>query len=136
MLAPAHGMREAIDAITKCPAATRAKTPEEAKRKRVEAAPACLKGRVEEDEVLPVVEVRRGGQGEELQAVVAHVVWELKSELVVELMGFLRPKWSEGKATWEGLDQETEEEEEEREEEDMASDYGLFLPIWRWLFWW
>ena len=51
-------------AITKCQAAARAKTPEEAKLKRVEAAPLCLKGRDERDEALPEVDVRKVEQGE------------------------------------------------------------------------
>ena len=43
---------------------------------------------------------------------VGHVVWELKSELVVELMGFLRPKWSQGKVTWEAISGEAGEEDD------------------------
>ena len=46
-LVRAHKMPVASDAIiTRCPAAAQAKTPEEAKRTRVEAAPMYLKGRV------------------------------------------------------------------------------------------
>ena len=96
-------MRDAADTISKCPAA----------------APAYLKGRVERGEALPEVEIavdgprevgpsvsrEGGGEGsegtgscvkgeEELQAVVRFVVTELKSELVVELMQWLRPKWT------------------------------------------
>ena len=91
-----------------------AKTPEEAKRKRVEAAPLYLKGRVERDETLPEVEVgeagprqgdrassdvgdEEGGDGAEaykqevLRAVVGFVVNELKAELVVELLQAIKP---------------------------------------------
>ena len=50
--------------VTKCPSATQAETPEEADLKRVEAAPLCLKGRVERDEALPEVEMGMQGQGE------------------------------------------------------------------------
>ena len=91
--------------INKCPAAAKAKRRSQAKRKRVEAAPLYLKGRVERDETLPEVEVgeegprKRGrassdeGCGEDydgeafkqevLRAVVGFVVTKLKSELVV-----------------------------------------------------
>ena len=128
LLARAHAMREAVDSITKCPAATRARTAEEAKAKRVEAAPAYLRSRVEEDEALPEVRITGGGAavaglapGGELPAVMEHVMWELKRELVVELIGFIRPKWSEGKVTWESDDDDDDEEEEEEEEEEEAS---------------
>ena len=59
LLAKARGMVDGARVINKCPAATQAETPEEAKRKRVEAAPLFLKGRVELDEALPEVDVRR-----------------------------------------------------------------------------
>ena len=100
--------------ITKCPAATRAATPAEAKQKRVEVAPLSLKGRVERDEPLPEVEVGREGgdrkrarsssegeeeeeeedegsyKKEELRAVVGHVVEHFKGVLFVELMRWVR----------------------------------------------
>ena len=100
--------------INKCPAATQAKTPEEAKRKRVEAAPLYMRARVERDETLPEVEVgeagprkrgrassdvgdEEGGDGAEaykqevLRAVVGFVVNDLKAELVVELLQAIKP---------------------------------------------
>ena len=110
MLLKAQRLREAAQAINDClsggPHGT-VMAPEEAKRKRVEAAPVYLKGRVERDEALPEVEVRRDMLGwvarvlhvgqrvrkERLLAVVEHVVLELKPELVVELVEFLRPRW-------------------------------------------
>ena len=61
LLAKAQGMVDGARLIKKCPAATQAKTPEDAKRKRVEAAPLYLKGRVERDETLPEVEVGEAG---------------------------------------------------------------------------
>ena len=96
-------------AITKCQAAARAKTPEEAKQKRVEVAPICLKGRVQRDEALPEVEVREveqgagqtsGGEGEgedegapseedKLRAVVGYVISGLDGALWVELMQWM-----------------------------------------------
>ena len=93
--------------INKCPAAASAKTWGEAKRKRVEAAPLCLRGRVERNEKLPEVEVKRArassqadgaaaaAKQEELCAVVGFVVKELKAELVVELLQALKPRWSQ-----------------------------------------
>ena len=44
-----------------CPPAASAKTREETQRKRVEAAPAHLKGRVERDKTLPAVETEDEG---------------------------------------------------------------------------
>ena len=107
-------MVDGVNAITKCPAAARAQTAEEAKRKRVEEAPLFLRGRVEGDLKLPKVEVRSlrrrskrlrsgeaagvgGGGGEdegerkeeELRAVVGHVAREMKGELVVDVMEYL-----------------------------------------------
>ena len=108
-------MVDGVNAITKCPAAARAQTAEEAKRKRVEEAPLYLRGRVEGDLKLPKVEVRSlrrrskrlrsgeaaaaagGGGGEdeaerkeeELRAVVGHVAREMKGELVVDVMEYL-----------------------------------------------
>ena len=112
VLAKARGMVDGARVNNKCPAATHAKTPEEAKRMRVEAAPLCLKGRVERDETLPEVEVgqevrrKRGRassdegaddddgeayQQEVLRAVVGFVVNNLKAELVVELLQAIKP---------------------------------------------
>ena len=118
VIARARGMVDGGRAITKCPAAARAKGPEEVKRKRVEAAPLYLKGRVEQDEVLPEVEVlvdrpskrariasdddpsEEEGNGpackqeEELRAVTAFVIHDLKAELLVELLQAIRPRWN------------------------------------------
>ena len=113
MLAKARGMVDGVRVIKRCPAAAKAATPEEAKRKRVDAAPLYLKGRVERDETLPEVEVgeegprKRGrassdeGCGEDddgeaykqevLRAVVGFVVNDLKAELVVELLQAVKP---------------------------------------------
>ena len=112
VLAKAQGMVDGARVINKCLAATQAATPEEAKRKRVEAAPLHLKGRVERDETLPEVEVGEegprkrgrassdeggdddGGEAfkqEVLRAVVGFVVTELKAELVVELLQAIKP---------------------------------------------
>ena len=119
-LAKARGIHDGIHVIRKCPAASLAGTPEEAKRKRVEASPAYLRGRVEEEAELPEVEVMGHGEGdrdserdrkrgrsssegqdeagefkqEELSAVALHVVAQLKAELVLDLMEALRPRWS------------------------------------------
>ena len=108
LLAKARGMVDGARVINKCPAAAEGRTRGEAKRKRVEAAPHYLKGRVERDEELPEVEVKKGrasSQGgdvggaafkqEELRAVVMFVVKELKAELVVELLQALKPRWSQ-----------------------------------------
>ena len=94
-------------AITKCQAAARAKTPEEAKQKRVEAAALFLKGRVERDEALPEVEVREveqgkgqtsGGEGEDegasyeqekLCAVAKFVVEGLSVEVLREFLEWM-----------------------------------------------
>ena len=98
-----HRLSEAVRAINECPAATGARSLEEAKQMRVEAAPVYLKTRVESDQALPDVQVRseeegasgeESGEGERLRAVVGHVVKELKQELVIELAEYLRPKWS------------------------------------------
>ena len=98
MLAKARGMVDGTDAIKKCPAAIRAKTPDEAKQRRVEAAPMFLRRRVEREEELPKVEVRReeeeSHKAEELRAVAEHLARELKAELVVEVMEMLRRRWS------------------------------------------
>ena len=110
----ARRMVDGVNAITKCPAAARAQTAEEAKRKRVEEAPLYLRGRVEGDLKLPKVEVRSlrrrskrlrsgeaaaggGGGGEdegerkeeELRAVVGHVAREMMGELVVDVIEYL-----------------------------------------------
>ena len=107
-LIKAHRLSEAVRAINECPAATGARSLEEAKQKRVEVAPLYLKARVKRDQALPEVQVRseeegasgeESGEGEKLRAVVGHVVRELKPELVIELAEYLRPKWS-GKGTW------------------------------------
>ena len=109
-------MVDGAHVINKCPAAAKAKAPEEAKRKRVEAAPLFLKGRVELDEALPEVDVRREAESkrdrastdvgvgdddevgeaeaceqEVLRAVVGFVVKDLKAELVVELLQAIKP---------------------------------------------
>ena len=117
-LTKARRIVDGVNVITKCPAAARAKTPETAKAKRMEAAPAYLRGRVERDMELPDVAMRGlwrrnrrrrlgegaagsgGGGGEdeedegegkkdELRAVVGYVVKEMKGELVVDLMEYL-----------------------------------------------
>ena len=58
-----HSQREMVDGtdaiIIKCPAATRATTPGEAKPKRVEASPLYLRGRVEREDEMPEVEVAK-----------------------------------------------------------------------------
>ena len=137
MLARARGMVGGTLAITKTwAAAAKAKTPGEAQRKLLQVAPLYLKRRVEVGNALPEVEVSGGkarkrarsseGEGEdegggadeeafkkeELRAVVGHVLTGLKGELVVELLQALRPKWSEGKATWEGIELWVVEEED------------------------
>ena len=96
LLTKAQKMREAVDVITKCPAAAEAKTRGLAKRKRVEAAPLYLTGRVERDEELPGVEVE-GAKGkkrkseaarekqEQFAAVLGFVVREMKGDLMVDL---------------------------------------------------
>ena len=109
-LTKARAMVDGKREITKCPAATNAKTRSEAKRKRVEVAPLSLKGRVERDEPLPEVGVgmedgdrkraRSSSEGEEeeegaykkeeLRAVVGHVVEHFKRVLFVELMQWAR----------------------------------------------
>ena len=101
-LTKARAMVDGKRDVTKCPAATNAKTRSEAKRKRVEVAPLSLKGRVERDEPLPEVEVEREGgeeeqkedegafKKEELRAVVGHVVEHFKGVLFVELMQWAR----------------------------------------------
>ena len=106
VLARAYGMREASDTIKNYAAATGAEIPEETKRKRLEAAPECLKRRVEDDKALPEVQIRvfgqeEGHQGEVLQAAVSLELWDLKPDLLAELLEFIRPKWSKGKASWE-----------------------------------
>ena len=96
LLAKARCMVDGARVINKWPAATQAQTPEEAKRKRVEAAPLYLQGRVERDEELPGVEVKRvrassqggddGGAAfkqEELCAVMSFVMTELKAKMTV-----------------------------------------------------
>ena len=110
MLARPHGMREAVGRrhhqMQHC---DRSQDAGGFQAQAGEAAPGWLKGRVEVDKALPVVEIRWGEEEEEeeeegeLHAVVGRVVWDLKSELVIELMGLLRPKWSEGKVTWEAI---------------------------------
>ena len=110
-LTKARAMVDGKRDITKCPAATRAATPQEAKQKRVEVAPLSLKGRVERDEPLPEVEVEReagdrkrarsSSEGEEkedegaykkeeLRAVVGHVVQHFTGVFFVELMQWAR----------------------------------------------
>ena len=80
-------MSDAAHVITKCMAATDASTPEEARRARVEVAPAFMKCRVASGEELPEVEVRSGEGDEELvAAVLGFVVRDMKGELMVELM--------------------------------------------------
>ena len=64
LLAKARGMVDGAWVIKKGPTATQAKTPEEAKRKRVEAAPLHMRDRVERDETLPEVEVGEEGPRE------------------------------------------------------------------------
>lgn len=89
MLAKALGIVDGTNAIIKCPAATRAK------RKRVEAAALYLRRRVEREEELPEVWVRRGEKtgckAEELRAVAGHVASDIHGDLVVEVMEMLRP---------------------------------------------
>ena len=97
LLAKARAMVDGVRVITRCPAAARAGTAEEAKQRRVEAAPLSLRGRVEREEALPEVEVRgvqNPGAQEELRAVVGFVLQGLKAELVVELLQAIRPRWS------------------------------------------
>ena len=112
VLLKARRLVDGLAAVIQSRAATRATTPEEAHCARVEVAPPYLLGRVERGQELPAVEVmgeeeRKGGhplstEGEEggprdggrLSGVVRHVVWEMKAELVVELMGMIRPRWS------------------------------------------
>ena len=57
LLAKARAMVDGVRVITKCPAAARAGTADEAKQRRVDAAPLSLRGRVEREEALPEVEV-------------------------------------------------------------------------------
>ena len=100
LLAKARAMVDGVRVITRCPAAARAGTAEEAKQRRVEAAPLSLRGRVEREEALPEVEVRGvqnpGAQEELRRAVLGFVLQGLKAELVVELLQAIRPRWSYG----------------------------------------
>ena len=113
LLAKVRAMVDAALVIDKCSSGDC--TREEALRKRLRAAPAYLRQRVELGEELPEVEVRPGGEGadegdekkeevkgeggtsykeEVLMAVAKFVMTELKDELVVELLRALRPRWS------------------------------------------
>ena len=86
----------------------------EAKRRRVEAAPACLRDRVERDEPLPEVDIgtgqdeekKRGSpsesgeedkeeeeKGEKLRAVVQYVVEQMEGPAVGGLRDLMRPRW-------------------------------------------
>ena len=72
---------------------TRAKT----KTKRIEAAPLSIKRRVEQDEALPKVQVKkaRSSNVEEVKlcAVVGFVLKDLKPSLVKGLKEYLTPAW-------------------------------------------
>ena len=113
MLVKARRIRDSVHAIRKIPAAASARTRGEAKRKRVEVAPAYLRARVEHDEELPQVEVRgdetlekgrssgeawseRDYKKEELRAVADFVAGGMKAELVVELLQALEPLTAAG----------------------------------------
>ena len=91
LISKARGIRDAAYPPTTANPVT---TSEESRRARIEAAPLYLRGRFERDDVLPGVEVRKGGLGkvEVLEEVTRHVLEELKADLVLELvdmMGFL-----------------------------------------------
>ena len=101
-LAKARCMSDAALAIEKTPSAAGARTPEEVQCKRMEAAPLCLRGRVEGGEALPEVGVEEArteeqgrGEGgcekeEELREVARFALEALKAELFVEYMQWMR----------------------------------------------
>ena len=89
-LAKARCMIDGVRGIQMCPGAARASTPEEAKNHKIEAAPRSLKRRVEWDEALPEVEVKKTKGGDDMIGeVVEFVLRDLKSELVVEILEIL-----------------------------------------------
>ena len=87
-LAKARCMIDGVRGIQMCPGAARASTPEEAKNHKIEAAPRSLKRRVEWDEALPEVEVKKA-KNDMIGEVVEFVLRDLKSELVVEILEIL-----------------------------------------------
>ena len=69
---------------------TKTTTTGQAKRLRVESAPTWLKDRVENGEVLPVVEIDRGSGGEQdVVEVLVYVMKHMKKELFVDLMDLM-----------------------------------------------
>ena len=112
LLAKARALRDGVETIAK--SGGTATAPDEAERRRIEASPLYLLGRVERHEELPEVEVHGVGEqeeegvglmnsaaykAEELQAFLRFVVGEMKGELVVELLRDLkpRPRWADRK---------------------------------------
>ena len=101
LLTRARAMVDGVVVVVKCPAAARAGTAEEAKQRRVEAAPLWLRGRVEGEMALPEVVVEGQEEGaaqsssyedERLRAVVGFVLEDLKAELLVELLQAMSPR--------------------------------------------
>ena len=106
VLVKARRMLDGAHTIRDWPAAIRAPTTEEAKRRRVEAALTYLKGRVERGEELPEVEavrveeretgwssqegIREGVDEEELRrAVAGHVLEALNADLVADVLAMM-----------------------------------------------
>ena len=104
MLAKVRHMVDSVRVIHKIPEASSTKTRGQAHVKQVEAAPLSLRGRVERGEPLPEADVRdasgkkrRVSEEQEekekvLRAVARFVAFELKAELVVELLETLKPR--------------------------------------------
>ena len=100
LLTRARAMVDGVAVIVKCPAAARAGTAEQAKQRRIEAAPLWLRGRMEGEMALPEVVVEGQEEGaaqssyedERLRAVVGFVLEDLKAELLVELLQAISPR--------------------------------------------
>lgn len=92
-------MVDSVRVIHKIPEASSTKTRGQAHVKQVEAAPLSLTGRVWRGEPLPEVDVRdaskkkRRGSEDVLLAVARFVAFELESELVVDVVKAIRPRW-------------------------------------------
>ena len=104
-MAKAHRILDGVVAIRRCPAAVQ---PEEAKRRRVDAAPLFLRGRVERGEKLPRIWLFKELVGawakqpgdyeeegefmrEELSGVLELVIEGMKTELMMELVKMMGP---------------------------------------------
>lgn len=86
-LTKARRVADATYSITRCPAAVQAKTPEEARSKRVKVAVAFLERRVARGKQLPSA-VHKHHEGPALtSAVLGHVMGDMMAELFSELLG-------------------------------------------------